>query len=42
MYCATADVMTDLLTFSLKLPTDKTEEYVMQQLGDSKTAHMYR
>ena len=42
LYCATADVMKDLQTFALKLPTDKTEEDAMLQLGDSKKAHIYR
>ena len=34
--------MTDQLTFSSKPPTDKTEEYAMQQLGDNKAADEHR
>ena len=42
VHCATADVMKDQLTFSLKPSTDKTEEYAMQQLGDNMTDDKHR
>ena len=42
VYCATADVMKDLQTSTVKVLMDKTEGHATLQLDDSKKVHLYR